>query len=127
MRHWRRSLTPAAPLLRQHQQTRDAGHRNENKTADHGESVFVDTRHRAPHGHIAWTNRIVAGCGLNSCCSDATSPFSTGARRWQKLALRQGRFSEPSPHQPHLGGLLFLPNVQIPDVKELFHQMKDQV
>ena len=32
------------------------------------------------------TNRIVGGWGLNSCGLDATIPFSTVARRWQRLA-----------------------------------------
>jgi hypothetical protein len=35
---------------------------------------------------IETTNRIVGGWGLNSCGLDATIPFSTVARRWQKLA-----------------------------------------
>ena len=30
------------------------------------------------------TNRIVGGWGLNSCGLDATIPFSTVARRWQR-------------------------------------------
>ena len=33
------------------------------------------------------TNRIVGGWGLNSCGLDATIPFSTVARRWQRLAF----------------------------------------
>ena len=31
------------------------------------------------------TNRIVGGWGLNSCGLDATIPFSTVAKRWQRL------------------------------------------
>jgi hypothetical protein len=44
-------LTPLANYMtsRQRQQTRDANHRNDNKAADHGERVFVDTQHKAPH------------------------------------------------------------------------------
>ena len=35
------------------------------------------------------TDRIVDGWGLNSCGLDATIPFSTVARRWQRLARRE--------------------------------------
>jgi hypothetical protein len=39
------------------------------------------------------TNRIVDGWGLNSCGLDATVPFSTVARRWQRLASNKIRFA----------------------------------
>ena len=32
------------------------------------------------------TNGVVVGLGLNSCGLDATIPFSTVAKRWQRLA-----------------------------------------
>src|SRR6266850_6695267 len=35
------------------QQTRDANHSNSNKAADHGERIFVDSQHMAPHRDIA--------------------------------------------------------------------------
>jgi hypothetical protein len=40
-------------LLRYCQQTRDANHSNSNKAADHGERIFVDSQHMAPHRDIA--------------------------------------------------------------------------
>lgn len=39
------------------------------------------------------TIRIVDGWGLNSCGLDATVPFSTVARRWQKFASNKIRFA----------------------------------
>jgi hypothetical protein len=42
-----------APTSRNRQQTRDTGYRNDNKAADHGERVFVNFPHAAPHRNIA--------------------------------------------------------------------------
>jgi hypothetical protein len=39
--------------LRQREHTRDANYSNNNKAADHGERIFVDAPHTAPHRDIA--------------------------------------------------------------------------
>jgi AraC-like DNA-binding protein len=44
------------------------------------------------------TNRILGGWGLNSCGIDATIPFSTGARRWRKLASFENSFLAAASH-----------------------------
>ena len=62
-------------------------HSNSNKAADHGERIFVDSQHMAPHRDIASDQSDCSGWGLNSCGLDATVPFSTVARRWQSRVM----------------------------------------
>ena len=45
--------SPGSKSSPQRQQTRDANHSNSNKAADHGERIFVDFQHTAPHREIA--------------------------------------------------------------------------
>jgi hypothetical protein len=45
--------SPGSESSPQRQQTRDANHSNCNKAADHGERIFVDFQHTAPHREIA--------------------------------------------------------------------------
>ena len=45
--------SPRSKSSPQRQQTRDANHSNNNKAADHGERIFVDPQHTAPHRDVA--------------------------------------------------------------------------
>jgi hypothetical protein len=45
--------SPGRKSSPQRQQTRDATHSNNNKAADHGERIIVDSQHTAPHRDIA--------------------------------------------------------------------------
>ena len=53
--------SPGRKSYPQRQQTRDANHSNNNKAADHGERIFVDSQHTAPHRDEASDYGIVGG------------------------------------------------------------------
>ena len=82
-----RCWLPSSKSSPQRQQTRDASHSNNNKAADHGERIIVDSQHSAPHRDIASDQPDCNRLGLNSCGLDATIPFSTVARRWQTRVM----------------------------------------
>jgi hypothetical protein len=49
--------SPGRKSSPQRQQTPDANHSNNNKAADHGERIVVDSQHTAPHRDIASNQR----------------------------------------------------------------------